>query len=414
MTDLMRDSLDHCVKCTICESFCPVSAATPLFPGPKFVGPQGERYRDGAPSPDASLDWCSSCGICTYVCPQGVKIAEINSQAKAALKQERGVPFRDRVIARPTLSGRAGTPVAPIANRMLRSRLTRRLMERTLGIHRNAPMPVFSGRTLRGWIRRRGPSSGQRTIVYFHGCAANYYEVETGRMTVEVLEHNGFRVITPPQGCCGLPLQSNGLYDDARSYVRKLAAKLAPYARDGHRIVASSTSCGLMLKREAREILGVDDEDLRVVSAQTVDICELLLELYDQGQLRTDFQRIAMTVPYHAPCQLRGHGIGTPAVELMRLIPGVDVVESETVCCGVAGTYGLKAEKYEVAMQVGRELFAMVRDMQPEVAVCDSETCRWQITHATGIPSVHPIALLHRAYGLGVIAAGGGRTSVDG
>ena len=32
--DLMRDSLDHCVKCTICETYCPVAAVTPLFPGP--------------------------------------------------------------------------------------------------------------------------------------------------------------------------------------------------------------------------------------------------------------------------------------------------------------------------------------------------------------------------------------------
>ena len=50
---MIRDSLDHCVKCTICETFCPVAAATPLFPGPKYVGPQAERYREpGGPSPD--------------------------------------------------------------------------------------------------------------------------------------------------------------------------------------------------------------------------------------------------------------------------------------------------------------------------------------------------------------------------
>jgi glycerol-3-phosphate dehydrogenase subunit C len=304
------------------------------------------------------------------------------------------------MISRTTLAGRLGTPFAPIANRALRNRMVRRAMQKTLGIHRNAPMPQFAGRTLRRWLRRRPVAAGERTIVYFHGCAANYYEVETGRMAVEVLEHNGFRVIAPPQGCCGLPLQSNGLYDDARSYVRKLATQLAPYAREGHDIVATSTSCGLMLKREAREILGVDDDDLAVVASRMVDVCELLLDLHDRGDLRTDFQRVEMTVPYHAPCQLRGHGIGTPALDLLRLIPGVEVVESETMCCGVAGTYGLKAEKYEVAMQVGRDLFQLVRDMEPEVAVCDSETCRWQITHATGVTSVHPVALLHRAYGL--------------
>src|SRR4029079_11709702 len=71
--DLMRDSLDHCVKCTICETFCPVSNVTPLFPGPKYVGPQAERFRvSDETSADQSLDYCSGCGVCTQVCPQGV------------------------------------------------------------------------------------------------------------------------------------------------------------------------------------------------------------------------------------------------------------------------------------------------------------------------------------------------------
>ncbi len=237
-------------------------------------------------------------------------------------------------------------------------------------------------------------------MTYFHGCAANYYEVETGRMAVEVLEHNGFRVLTPAQGCCGLPLQSNGLFDDARRYVRRLVAALAPAARDGHFIVATSTSCGLMLKREAREILGVQDDDLELVGKHTFDICEFLLDLHERGELRTDFRPVDLTVPYHAPCQLRGHGIGTPAVELLRLVPGLEVVESGEVCGGGAGTYGLKREKYDVAMDVGAGLFRMIRAMVPELSVCDSETCRWQIAHGSGVPSVHPIALLHRAYGL--------------
>ena len=46
---MIRDSLDHCVKCTICETYCPVAAATPLFPGPKYVGPQAERFRSRRP-----------------------------------------------------------------------------------------------------------------------------------------------------------------------------------------------------------------------------------------------------------------------------------------------------------------------------------------------------------------------------
>jgi glycerol-3-phosphate dehydrogenase subunit C len=408
MTDLhgiVRDSLDHCVKCTICESFCPFMAATPLFPGPKAVGPQAERYRGAGPSVDRSLDYCSGCGICTQVCPQGVKVAEINTQARAALKEAAGVPLRDRLVARPVLSGRLGTPVAPVANAVMGSRAVRLAMERTVGIHRHAPMPRWAGRTFRGWAKRHRPTAGKGSVVYFHGCAANYYEPEVARMAVAVLEHNGLHVVVPTQGCCGLPLQSNGLFPAARSSVRRLVGRLWPFARKGYDIVATSTSCSLMLKREAREILEVDDPKLPVVSARTHDICEYLLGMHARGELRTDFRPLPLTVPYHAPCQLRGHGIGTPALDLFALIPGLRIIEMDAECCGVAGTYGLKREKYDIAMRVGEPLFRAIRECAPDLAACDSETCRWQIAHATGAEVVHPVEILFRAYGLGGTSA---------
>ena len=113
--NLARASLDHCVKCTICETQCPVARVTPLFSGPKFVGPQAERFRHGE-SVDHSLDYCSGCGICTLVCPQGVKIAELNGYARAVMKEDGHMPLRDRLITQTTLMGAAMTPVAPVAN----------------------------------------------------------------------------------------------------------------------------------------------------------------------------------------------------------------------------------------------------------------------------------------------------------
>ena len=157
----MRESLDHCVKCTICETFCPVSNATPLFPGPKYVGPQAERFRvDDEPSFDASLDYCSGCGVCTQVCPQGVHIAEINTQARAKMKATKGMPLRDRVLGRPTLAGRLGTPAAPLANWSLNNRLVRLALERLIGIHQRAPMPAFAGRTFQRWAAQACAAGG--------------------------------------------------------------------------------------------------------------------------------------------------------------------------------------------------------------------------------------------------------------
>jgi glycerol-3-phosphate dehydrogenase subunit C len=399
----MRESLDHCVKCTICETFCPVSNVTPLFPGPKYAGPQSERFRVAdEPSPDASLDYCSGCGICTQVCPQGVHIAEINTQARAKLKTTQGVKLRDRIIARPTWTGRAGTPVAPLANWSLANPVLRLAIEKTIGIHRRAPLPKFAGRTFQGWARKHVSPPAERRVAFFHACGTNYYEPRLGEMTVGLLEHNGIAVEVPKQDCCGLPLQSNGLFKDARAYVRRLAARLAPYARAGVDIVGTSTSCTLMLKREALEILELgDDAELRAVSARVYDICEYLLAMHDRGELQTDFAPIAETVTYHAPCQQQGHGVGKPALDLLALIPELTVVESESRCCGIAGTYGLKREKYGIALDAGAGLFRQVAETRSDGVVCDSETCRWHIQEATGVRNVHPVEMLHRAYRLG-------------
>ena len=157
-----------------------------------------------------------------------------------------------------------------------------------------------------------------------------------------------------------------------------------------------------MLKREAREILGLeDDPDLKLVSERTYDICELLLELHDRGELKTDFQPVADTIAYHAPCQQQGHWIGKPALELLALIPGLQVTEMNARCCGIAGTYGLKDEKYDIAMAVGADLFEQVARARARR--------RWRATarpaagrspRPPSAPPVHPIDLLHRAYGL--------------
>jgi glycerol-3-phosphate dehydrogenase subunit C len=337
-----------------------------------------------------------------------VRVAELNAQARAAMRARDGMPLRDRLLARPDVAGRLARPLAPLANRTLASPAARRVLEAVAGIHRDAALPPIAPRTLQSWARRRpAPAPGPSTVVYFHGCAANWNEPRTGRIVIELLEHQGLAVAVPPQGCCGLPLLSNGDLAGARAYVRRLAAALAPHARAGALVVASSTSCGLMLKREAREVLELEgDADLAAVAPQVRDVSELLLGLADAGELRDGLRPLPLRIPYHQPCQARGHGLGKPALELLRLVPGLEPVELDRACCGVAGTYGLKREKHAIAMDVGRALFADVRALRPELSACDSETCRWQIESATGVRTRHPVEFLLDAYRAGDAAAG--------
>lgn len=397
---------DLCVKCNICTSLCTVHNVFDHFPGPKFVGPQAQRLRNPHDiSVDDSLDYCSGCGVCTMVCPHGVKVMEMNSKGRAKLYERKFIPIRNRLLGRTDMLGQLGGPVAPVANLLFNNSIIRQFVEYVMGIHRHAPMPLFSFETFRGWFKGVHLKSEKRVVsdrkvAFFHGCSANYYEPYVGKAAVAVLEHNGFEVVVPDQMCCGLPLLSNGEFKAARRNAAKNLASLVEYARAGYKIVSTSTSCALTLKSDYQHILDIHTEEAKLVAQQTYDISEFLVDLANEGKLKTDFIPMDISLPYHAACQLKAHNMGLPAITLMEMIPGVKITHIPADCCGVAGTYGYKKEKYPIAMKVGKPLFDQIKAFGSPIAVCDSETCRWQIAAATGARMIHPIELLAHAYGL--------------
>jgi len=342
--------------------------------------------------------------MCNLACPTGVRIAEINARARAHMvvsgKFTLGTRLRNNILGRSEVLGKLGQPIAPLANALLRNRFIRQMVARTLKIHEKAPLPAFSRQRFSTWFHSRKRSlRTQKKVVYFHGCATEYYEPWVGKAAVQVLEANGYEVIVPPQNCCGLPLLSNGEFSAARQYHASNLRSLIEYTDRGIPIVGTSTSCTLTLKEEAIELLDCYEPEALTVAAHVYDIHEFLRNLWIEGSMNLDFRTVPFEIPYHIPCQFQAHRVGSPAYDIMGLIPGLQILESQAACCGIAGTYGYKSEKYQIAQDVGASLFEFVRASGAPFAACDSETCRWQIMGATSIPVVHPIEIVAAAYG---------------
>jgi glycerol-3-phosphate dehydrogenase subunit C len=399
---------DLCLKCNICTSVCPVASVTEDFLGPKAVGPQAARYQHPLqPQPIPSLTWCSGCSTCSRVCPHGVAVAEINIQAKAHLPKQTKTKLRDHLISRPELLARLASPIASLVNKSLSFRLTRWFLEKSLAISSQAPLPAFARSTLRSQLSSKctdippdPASDADQVVAFFHGCSSNYYEPEIGKLAVTILEQLGQKVIIPPQNCCGLPLQSNGLFKAARHYAQANVSSLAPFARRGIPIVGAATSCTLSIKHDYRAVLGLQSDESHLVASSTFDFFEFLTVQLSHEIDQLDLKPVIADALYHPPCQLRSHGIGVPALIVLQRIPGLKLHLSESECCGIAGTYGIQQEKYQVAYEVGKSLFSQARQLEVDFVLSDSETCRWWISKHTGLPVYHPLEIMAKAMDL--------------
>lgn len=429
-----KTNADVCIRCATCMAVCPVSRVTPKFPGPKQAGPGAERFRrPGEPSADEWIDLCIGCHLCDLACSSGVNISELNLIAKAKYLDEKGRPLRDWLLTHFYLFGRLGSFFSPLINRLLRNFRIKGLVEFILKIDRRKELPGYESTTFRQWFRKhqfqgnqrgtiranqtaevdnppspRSPrfSKGERggfephskdrkKVAYFYGCYINTNEVDVGKATVQVLEANGFEVTLPPQRCCGVPMLGNGDFNAARKMGLYNVPSLLHAIRSGSDIVFSSTSCGYMMKHEYSQLLSIPKAE--EVSQHLYDLFEFLWDLKESDGFNKDFKELPVRVGYFAPCHLRALGIGLPALEILRLIPGLKVENIEADCCGMGGTFGFKKEKYEISQEIGKDLVEPIDRLKPEIILSDCEGCRMQIRHLTGLKVLHPIQILRDA-----------------
>jgi len=390
-----QNNADVCIRCAACMAVCPVSRVTPLFPGPKQAGPGAERFRKtGDPSVDPWIDLCIGCHLCDTVCSSGVPISELNLIAKAKYLDEKGRSLRDWLLTHSYLFSGLASFFSAITNLLLKNRAVKWMADAFLSIDRRRELPAYQSPTFRQWFRGHH-STGEKKVAYFYGCYINTNEVDIGKATVQVLEANNFEVILPPQECCGLPMLGNGDFKGARKMGLKNVPSLLQTIRSGLDIIFSSTSCGHMIKHEYSRLLAIPGAE--EVAPHLFDLFEYLRNLKEAGNLNARFRELPLKAAYFAPCHLRSLGIGFPALEILRLIPGLQIDNIEADCCGLGGTFGFKKEKFEISAEIGKDLKNAIDRLSPDIILTDCEGCRMQIRHLTGLRVLHPIQILRDA-----------------
>lgn len=381
------NSFEQCMKCTICNDYCPVTRADKSFPGPKTLGPDGERYRLKSSSfYDDMARYCLNCKRCEVACPSDVRIADLILKAKLRYGGHSHL-LRNAALSHTDFLGALGTAFSPVANAaasvMFKGgpRYASRTFEK-----------IYSDEFGKG-----SQDAFPECVSYFHGCYVNYNNPGLGRDLVGLLNAAGVGVkLLDDEKCCGIALISNGFEDAARKGALTNLAAIRRSAGKGLPVVTTSTTCAFTMRDEYAHILGIDNNDVR---DSIVTATRYLFELIDSGKAELKFRSASgkLKVAYHMPCHLEKLGWGMYTIELLRMISGIELTVLDSCCCGIAGTYGFKRENRAVSREVGRPLFEQIRSLEPDLVVTDCETCRWQIEMNTGLPVAHPVTLLYQS-----------------
>jgi glycerol-3-phosphate dehydrogenase subunit C len=401
-----------CHGCRMCVGYCPSFPEMFKRVDGYVMLDRGEIDAFGADDYKVVNDLCYQCKLCYIKCPYTpddghafmLDFPRLMLRHKAQRAARDGVTLQDQVLGEPEQLGKlaGGRFAAKASNFVSKNRLLRKVQEKATGISAEFNVPPFAEQSLHAWFRKHtpAPQAGERgEVVMFSTCTTAYNMPSTGIAAIQVLEHNGYRVHLPKQQtCCGMPNLDGGDVTAALEKAEKNVAVLAPFVAKGMQVIVPGPTCSYVLKKEYPELLGGGDE-AKTVAKATLDLMEFLrLRLRDKT-LSKEFVKPLGKIAYHAACHLRAQKIGYPGSIVLGKVPETEVTVVEE-CSVVDGTWGMKAQYYELGRQYAQRMVNGIREVAFDVVASDCPLSGQRIAGELGTLAFHPIELLNRAYGL--------------
>ena len=409
----MERVFDICHGCRRCVSLC--QAFPTLF---DLVDESETLEVDGVKKDDyyKVVDHCYLCDLCyltkcPYVPPHewNVDFPHLMLRAKAVRHQKQGASFRDRVLSNTDTVGKlAGIPVVVNAvNAANRNPTLRGMLEKTLGVSKDARLPAYHSRTLRkrfetataGEARPGRNTTGR--VALFATCYGNYNQPSLGEDLVAVLRHNGIEVtLLEDEKCCGMPkLELGDLEAVERQKERNIPA-MKRAIEAGYDIMALVPSCVLMFKQEL-PLMYPEDKDVALVRDHIFDPFEYLASRHRDELLDTEFKQPLGKVSYHVACHQRVQRIGHKTRDVLSLVPDTEVSAIER-CSGHDGTYAVKKEFHAASVKIGRPVVNQIKRHESDHYGSDCPVAAEHLSNLLGDGSSaeHPVSLLRKAYGI--------------
>ena len=343
-----------------------------------------------------AMDLCLECKGCKSECESGVDMAKLKYEFLDQYQRVNGVPLRNRVFANINRLSAWGSRTAPFSNLAASNPIGKMVSQMLLGVHPQRKVPKFVRQTFASWFDARENPTAQaaNAVVLLNDTYMNYNYPEVGRAAVALLEAAGLKVVLSETKCCGRPMISKGLLDDATANAVSNIDQLYAYAELGIPVIGCEPSCLLTFRDEYPQL--VRDERAKKVAENSFMIDEFLMKLQEDGKLQLNMGKLEKKVLFQAHCHQKAEMGTATSMASLRLAPGYQVELVNAGCCGMAGSFGYEKEHFDLSMKIGEEaLFPAIRakDEDWELAVM-GVSCRQQVEDGTGRKARHLVEVL--------------------
>jgi FAD/FMN-containing dehydrogenase/Fe-S oxidoreductase len=340
------------------------------------------------------LDLCLECKGCKAECPSNVDMAKLKYEFLAHYNEAHGTPLRSKVFARIHSFSKMASRWPGLANTMMRRPAVRKLLDRYLGIDARRKLPPIAKKTFESWFKgRTAPviSNPVGKVVLFHDTFIDFNYPEIGKATTALLEAAGYEVALASRQCCGRPMISKGLPEEARANAAFNVTQLKTFVDNGYSIVGCEPSCILTFRDEYPDLL--QGAAVKAVADASFLLEEFIVRERKAGRWRLTFKKQPNKALIHGHCHEKAL-IGSRFLKETVAL-AYDVEEIDSGCCGMAGSFGFEKEHYDISMAIGqRRLFPAVNQQPNAVVVAPGVSCRQQVEHATGRKALHPAEAL--------------------
>lgn len=417
----LRHAFDICHGCRRCFNLC--DSFPRLF---DLIDESESGELDTVDSKDFKpiVDACTLCDMCFMVkCPYvpphefDLDFPHLMLRYRAVEQRKGKIGFAEKQLTKTDRNGKLAGIAPGLANWASNEKntLTRGVMEKTLGVHKEAALPKFVGKTLTARAKANPPTVAKdapakdRQAVIYATCYGNYNTPEIGEAALKVLAMNGIAAEVVYPECCGMPQMEQGDLETVAGKAKAVAKALKHHVEAGKDVIALVPSCALMLKFEWPLIVP-DDPDVAALSRATRDLSQYIVEIAKNEGLAEGMKPLDGGMAVHIACHARAQNMGMKAAEMLKLIPDADPTVVER-CSGHGGSWGIMKDNFEVGMKVGRPVFRQMK-ANGNAKYVASECPLAGLHIKQGIdksakegepePELvpHPIVLMAKAYGL--------------